>query len=247
MRTRSSGPARSSRGRRSSRRPGVTRPANPLTPTARDTPSHPGATVNQTVIWARVLDRRAGPKSPALVVVDPRRTPTAREADVHLAPRVGTNVALLNGLLNLLVAGGHTDPSFINKHTVGFEKLERTVRNYPPKRVREITGVTEAKLRKAAEVIGTAPTLVSAVLQGVYQSNQATAAAVQVNNVNLVRGMIGRPGCGVLQMNGQPTAQNTRETGADGDLPGFRNWANEEHIKELARLWNVDAYTIPHS
>ena len=65
---------------------------------------------------------------------------------------------------------------------------------------------------------------------------QATAAAVQVNNINLVRGMIGKPGCGILQMNGQPTAQNTRETGADGDLPGFRNWDNPKHIEELARI-----------
>jgi anaerobic selenocysteine-containing dehydrogenase len=58
--------------------------------------------------------------------------------------------------------------------------------------------------------------------------------------------MLGRPGAGVLQMNGQPTAQNTRETGADGDLPGFRNWDNAEHIGELAALWNVDEMTIPH-
>src|SRR5947199_251363 len=58
--------------------------------------------------------------------------------------------------------------------------------------------------------------------------------------------MIGRPGCGLLQMNGEPTAQNTRETGADGDLPAFRNWDNPEHIKELASIWNVEASTIPH-
>ena len=95
-------------------------------------------------------------------------------------------------------------------------------------------------------MIGQAQTLVSTCLQGVYQSNQATAAAVQVNNINLIRGMIGRPGCGLLQMNGQPTAQNTRETGADGDLPAFRNWDNEEHIKDLARIWNVDPSIIPH-
>jgi ferredoxin-nitrate reductase len=67
-----------------------------------------------------------------------------------------------------------------------------------------------------------------------------------VNNVHLLRGMIGRPGCGVLQMNGQPTAQNTRETGADGDLSGMRNWANPDHIRELAELWKVEADKIPH-
>ena len=58
--------------------------------------------------------------------------------------------------------------------------------------------------------------------------------------------MLGRPGCGILQMNGQPTAQNTREAGADGDLPGFRNWSNDAHVEELARVWNVDPMQIPH-
>ena len=85
-----------------------------------------------------------------------------------------------------------------------------------------------ATIGAAAELLGSAERLLSTVLQGFYQSHQATAAAVQVNNLHLVRGMLGRPGCGVLQMNGQPTAQNTRECGADGDLPGFRNWANDD-------------------
>ncbi len=84
------------------------------------------------------------------------------------------------------------------------------------------------------------------MLQGFYQSHQATAAAVQVNNLVLLRGMLGRPGAGVLQMNGQPTAQNTRECGANGDLPGFRNWENAGHIAELAEIWNVDTDRIPH-
>jgi hypothetical protein len=81
---------------------------------------------------------------------------------------------------------------------------------------------------------------------------QIRARARPVLDYNRLPEPLGEPlrdqarGCGVLQVNGQPTAQNTRETGADGDLPGFRNWANEEHIKELARLWNVDASTIPH-
>jgi anaerobic selenocysteine-containing dehydrogenase len=66
-----------------------------------------------------------------------------------------------------------------------------------------------------------------------------------VNNLVILRGMLGRPGCGVLQMNGQPTAQNTRETGANGDLPGFRNWDNDAHVAELAQVWNVDPGRIP--
>src|SRR5690606_40878068 len=101
-------------------------------------------------------------------------------------------------------------------------------------------------IEHAAEILGTGDRLLSTVLQGFYQSNQATAAACQVNNLHLLRGMLGRPGAGVCQMNGQPTAQNTRETGADGDLPGMRNWSNPAHVEELARLWNVDPSVIPH-
>jgi len=199
-----------------------------------------------TVLWTRVLDRRRHADPPKLIVVDPRRTMTAKEADLHLAPRIGTNVALLNGLLHLLIAGGHVDQGFVRQHTVGFDELQRVVADYPPGRVEEITGVPAADLRRAAEMIGASRMLLSTCLQGVYQSNQATAAAVQVNNVNLVLGRIGRPGCGILQMNGQPTAQNTREAGADGDLPGFRNWHNPDHIDDLARVWNVDPAIIPH-
>jgi anaerobic selenocysteine-containing dehydrogenase len=201
---------------------------------------------NNTVIWMRVLDRKYGPNPPTIIVIDPRRTYTAQEADIHLVPRLGTNVALLNGLLHLIVAAGHVDQAYIDAHTLGFDKLQETVSHYPPERVEQITGVPAAQLRAAAERLGTTRTLVSTVLQGVYQSNQATAAAVQVNNLHLIRGMIGKDGCGIMQMNGQPTAQNTRETGADGDMPGFRNWGNRRHIQQLADLWNVELDKIPH-
>ena len=200
----------------------------------------------QTVLWMRMLDRLAGPNPPKLVVVDPRETHTAREATVHLAPRLGTNVAVMNGLLHLIVDAGQIDEAFIAEHTIGYEQLAERVRSYTPARVEEITGTPQAKLREAAEILGTTPTLVSTALQGVYQSNQATAAAVQVNNLNLIRGMVGRPGCAILQMNGQPSAQNTHEAGADGDYAGFRNWRNPRHMQELADLWNVEVADIPH-
>ncbi len=200
----------------------------------------------QTVLWSRILDRRRGPRPPKLVVVDPRVTPVAAEADVHLAPRIGTNVAVLNGLLALMIEAGHVDRAFLEARTVGYDRLRDTVRPYTPARVAALSGVPEADLRRAATILGTTPSLVSTCLQGVYQSNQATSAAVQVNNINLLRGLIGVPGSGILQMNGQPTAQNTRETGAVDDLPAFRNWQNPRHVAELAALWNVEPAAIPH-
>jgi anaerobic selenocysteine-containing dehydrogenase len=200
----------------------------------------------QTVLWMRMLDRRRGPDPPAMVAVDPRPTPVAQEADVHLAVRSGTNQALMNAVLHEVLAHGWHDKRYVTENTIGFDELQRTVEPWTPARAAQVCGVDPGAIREAAAVVGTCDRLVSTVLQGFYQSNQATAASIQVNSLHLLRGMIGRPGAGVLQMNGQPTAQNTRETGADGDLPGMRNWDNPDHVRQLAQLWNVDAATIPH-
>jgi anaerobic selenocysteine-containing dehydrogenase len=213
-----------------------------------DTIFHVGHNIafTQTVLWSRILDRLHSAKRPDLVVVDPRRTPTAKEANLHLAPRAGSNLALMNGLLHLIIKAGNVDREFIDKHTVGYEDLERTVALYTPEYVSPITGIPARQLEQAAEILGTTPTLVSTVLQGVYQSMQATATAVQVNNLHLIRGLIGKPGSTVFQMNGQPTAQNTRECGANGELVAFRNFKNPAHVAELARLWNVEPELLPH-
>ncbi|MGW7436898.1 molybdopterin oxidoreductase family protein [Streptomyces sp. NPDC054849] len=200
----------------------------------------------QGVLWSRVLDRLAGSEPPVLLCVDPRPGPVSEVATIHLQSRPGTNLALMNGLLHEVIAGGWTDPAYIEAHVVGFDRLERQVAGFPAEAAAEATGIPAEQIRAAARLLGQAGRLLSTVLQGFYQSHQATAAAVQVNNLHLIRGMLGRPGCGVLQMNGQPTAQNTRECGADGDLPGFRNWANLRHVEELAKIWNLSPDRIPH-
>ncbi|MFL6112187.1 MAG: molybdopterin oxidoreductase family protein [Catenulispora sp.] len=200
----------------------------------------------QPVLWMRVLDRLAGPEPPRLLVVDPRRTVPAEHAAVHLAPRPGTNLALMNALVHEVIRRRAVAEDFVRDHTIGFEDLAAGVAECTPQWAAAVCDVPAAEILRAAELIAGAERLTSTVLQGFYQSHQATAASVQVNNLHLLRGMLGRPGCGVLQMNGQPTAQNTRECGANGDLPGFRNWANDQHVAELAALWNVEADRIPH-
>jgi len=200
----------------------------------------------QSVLWMRILDRLEGSDPPAIICVDPRLTPVARVADVHLAPRPGTNLVLVNALLHEIITNGWYDADYVDAHTVGFDELEKTVKEYPPEHAAAICDIPVEDIRSAARILGNAERLLSTVLQGFYQSHQATASAVQVNNINIVRGMLGKPGAGVLQMNGQPTAQNTRESGADGDLAGFRNWSNVEQVADLARLWNVETNQIPH-
>src|SRR3954452_14581186 len=89
----------------------------------------------QTVLWARMLDRRAGANPPRLLAVDPRRTPVAKEADIHLALRSGTNLALMNGLTRELIRNDWIDRDYIQAHTLGFERLEQTVEPYDPEKV----------------------------------------------------------------------------------------------------------------
>jgi anaerobic selenocysteine-containing dehydrogenase len=204
----------------------------------------------QTVLWTRILDRTRGQDPPRIVCVDPRRTAVADEATltggVHLAPRVGTNLALMNGLVREMFVNDWVDHGWVAEHTIGVNDLRETVQPYTPEHVASICDIAPDDLRASARIFGESEAVLSTVLQGFYQSHQATAASVAVHNLHLLRGMIGRPGAGVLQMNGQPTAQNNRECGADGDLPGFRNWDNDAHVQQLADAWNVDAMTIPH-
>lgn len=200
----------------------------------------------QTVLWSRILDRLEGPKPPKLIVIDPRRSNSAKKATVHLAPRTGTNLSLLNGIQHILFRDKYINDEFLSKHVVGLEGLRETVRQDTPSRVESITGVPVQQIEEAARIIGRTQSLLSTVLQGVYQSNQATASACAVNNINLLRGLIGKPGSGILQMNGQPTAQNNRESGCDGEFPGFRNYSNPNHMKELADIWNIDYDKLPH-
>ena len=130
-----------------------------------------------------------------MLCVDPRATPVAREADVHLAPRVGTNLALLNGLLRELIERGWVDAAYVDAHTLGFDELRATVEPLHARAGRrDLRRRRRATRARPPSCSAPASGCVSTVLQGFYQSNQATAAACQVNNLHLLRGMIGRPG-----------------------------------------------------
>jgi ferredoxin-nitrate reductase len=194
----------------------------------------------QTVLWERMLAAKQKNQG-RIIVADPRKTPTVRQgADLHLQIKAGTNVALMNGIIHLLIAKGWTDKAFIDAHTVGFDKMDAITRDYPPERVAAICDIPQQQLETAAEWIGTTPRMVSTVLQGFYQNVEATAASSLVNSVHLLTGAIGKPGAGPLLMAGQPSAMSNREAGADGSYPGYRNPHNEKHMKDLCRLWNID-------
>lgn len=198
------------------------------------------AAEQSTVLWMRILRAKQGERHPRIIVIDPRRTLTvATGADLHLRVRPGTNVPLLNGLCHLLIERGWIDRDFIERHTVRFEQFRAIVSRYTPDVVEKVCGIPAVQLQQAAEWIGTSKTTVTTCLQGVYQSNQATAAACAVNSMHLLMGKIGRPGCAAFQFAGQPSSMNTRETGADGTYPAYRNWEDQNHMIDLAQRWNV--------
>ena len=166
-------------------------------------------------------------------------------ADLSLQPRSGTNVAVLNGIIHLLIKNTWIDPDYIRNHTIGFEELKQTVSRYHPSFVEQITTIPSAKLAQCAEWIGTSKKTLTVLLQGVYQSLDATAAATLVNLMHLIMGKIGKPGSGPFQHAGQPSAMSNRETGGAGFYPGYRNNSNPKHIAEMSRLWNVNEEILP--
>ncbi|MFC4950468.1 molybdopterin-dependent oxidoreductase [Pseudonocardia sp. GCM10023141] len=195
------------------------------------------------ILFLRMMDRvKAGAK---LIVVDPRRTATAAKADLFLQIRPGTDLALLNGLLHLLVAGGHTDPAFIAEFTTGWEALPEFLADYSPAAVAELTGIAEADIRLAAQWIGEAGNWTSCWTMGLNQSTHGTWNTNALINLHLATGAICRPGSGPLSLTGQPNAMGGREMGYMGPgLPGQRSVLVEADRAFVEDLWGVAPGTL---
>lgn len=198
-----------------------------------------------TVLFERIMTRKQKTGKPYLIVVDPRKTLTALQADLFLQLNPGTNVALLNGIMHLLMQHAYIDANFVAQHTVGYDKMRQSVAIWTPAHTSQITGVPVGQIEVIAHQLGQTPSLVSLSLQGAFQSTGATKTSVAINNLHLVRGLIGRPGSGPLHMSGQPSAASNRNVGGVGPYPGLRNPDNPQHIQEIAKLWNVDPASLP--
>ncbi|OZA30700.1 MAG: nitrate reductase [Hydrogenophilales bacterium 17-61-9] len=184
--------------------------------------------------------RQANPKQ-KLIVVDPRRTDTAAEADLHLAILPGTDVALYHAMLNVMLWEELIDRDYIAAHTDGWEKLRETVREYTPEKVATICGVAAADIVQAARWFAAGPTL-SLYCQGLNQSTCGVDKNAALINLHLATGHIGKPGAAPLSLTGQPNAMGGREVGGMAHLlSAHRDMANPEHRAEVARLWGVDA------
>ncbi|MFF7703062.1 molybdopterin-dependent oxidoreductase [Streptomyces lydicus] len=195
------------------------------------------------VLFLRMMERvKAGAK---LIVVDPRRTATAAKADLFLQVAPGTDLALLNGLLHLLVENGRIDTEFIAGHTEGWEAMPEFLKDYPPAVVAGITGLAEADLRRAAEWIGAAGDWMSCWTMGLNQSVHGTWNTNALINLHLATGAICRPGSGPFSLTGQPNAMGGREMGYMGPgLPGQRSALVAKDRAFVEELWDLAPGTL---
>lgn len=195
------------------------------------------------ILFLRMMDRvKAGAK---LIVVDPRRTATAEKADLFLQIAPGTDLALLNGLLHLIVENGHTDDEFIEEFTEGWEVMPSFLQQYPPDVVSDITGISEEDIRTAARWIGEAGNWMSCWTMGLNQSTHGTWNTNAVCNLHLATGAICKPGSGPFSLTGQPNAMGGREMGYMGPgLPGQRSVTSEEDRAFVEDAWGVPRGTL---
>ena len=196
--------------------------------------------VAHPIIFRYVEDARAANPDLKIIVADPRRSESAEIADLHLPIKPGTDIALFNGMLNVLIAEDLVDQAYVAAHTHGFEALAEIARSYPPAVVAEICGVEATDIVKAARWFGGSAASLSMYCQGLNQSAHGTHNNAGIIHLHLATGQIGKPGAGPFSLTGQPNAMGGREVGGLSNLlSAHRDLGNPAHRAEMARFWGV--------
>ena len=192
------------------------------------------------ILWSRI--RRRQSQGATVIVVDPRRTPTAEVADVHLQVRPGADLPLLSAMLRVLESEDLVDREFLARHTTGADEALAAAREWAPERAAEVCGVPAGALVDAARRFGTARRAMTLWSMGANQSTVGTLKSRALINLCLATGNIGRPGAGPLSLTGQPNAMGGRETGGLAHLlPGYRTVTDPEDRADMRGFWGIPA------
>ena len=196
------------------------------------------------IIYWRLKEALEKRKFP-LIVIDPRVTMLAQFADIHLPITPGTDCVLINSMLHVIFKEGLEDKDYIAAHTNGLDELRALVADYDPKTAQHICGVDEDRIRTVARLYAKAPAAMSIWTMGINQSTHGSDGVVNINNLNLVTGNIGKPGGTSLSITGQCNAMGTREWSSCSGLPGYRALEKDKDRKTVAEFWGVDPDFFP--
>lgn len=197
------------------------------------------------IVFNRLRKHHKQNRHVKMIVVDPRETPTAQAADLHLAIRPGTDIDLLNGIAHLLLRWGYYDSVFIDECTNGFSAYAEVIQHYPPEVVAKRCGISTKDLEKAAHYWGKSERVLSLWSMGVNQSSEGTAKVRTIINLHLMSAQIGKPGAGPFSLTGQPNAMGGREAGGLAHLlPGYRMVKNPQQRAEVEKFWGLPAGQI---
>src|SRR6185369_5806401 len=186
--------------------------------------------VAHPIVFRYVEDAKAANPNLKIIVADPRRSESAEIADLHLPIKPGSDIALFNGMLHILIAEGLIDREWIDAHTTGFAALAAVVRNYTPAVVADLCGIPAADIVQAARWFGGSGPALSLYCQGLNQSAHGTHNNAGIIQLHLATGQIGKPGAGPFSLTGQPNAMGGREVGGLSNLlSAHRDLANPEH------------------
>ncbi|MGB2568542.1 molybdopterin oxidoreductase family protein [Micromonospora citrea] len=180
-----------------------------------------------------------------LIVVDPRVTATARQADLHLQPLPGTDLAVANALLHIALTEGLVDKAYVDARTTGFDQVRRTVAGYWPAEVERLSGVPVADLEATARALAGGSAIILTA-RGAEQHAKGVDTVSAFVNLALALGLPGRPGSGYGCLTGQGNGQGGREHGQKSDqLPGYRKIDDPAARAHVAGVWGVDPDDLP--
>ncbi len=199
---------------------------------------------NHPIISRYVLDAKSA--GATLILADPRFTPTAWHADLFLQLLPGTDIAMLNGLMHVILSEKLYNQEFIERRTTGFDALKKSLQAYPPERVANETGIPASKLIAAARAYANAEAASIVYCMGITQHTYGTDNVIDCANLALMCGQIGRPGTGVNPLRGQDNVQGACDMGALVNVyPGYQSVTDETVRMSFAQAWGTEADQLP--
>jgi assimilatory nitrate reductase catalytic subunit len=228
---------------------GIDRAANPISDAVyADVIFAIGANVGECFPIVTSWLWRARDRGAKLIVADPRQTPIARTADVFLPLRPGTDSALLNAMLCVVIREGLVDEEFIRARTNGWDETKALALRYEPERVAKVCGLRPETIIEAARLYGHAKAALIWTARGLEHQSKGVDNGVAAANLALATGNFGRPGAGYMTLTGQGNGQGGREMGQKASqLPGEREIEHAEDRAYIASVWGIAEAELPHA